>query len=145
MTPTQKEKIKTKLKKLANYMISNKISNDDIFQLCEEDPEIEIFRNIVGSRLNFFEWRVHPEYPSIECSTEGDIRINGTILQPKKYNGQKIIKYRRGRKTIDINVPLTVLSTFKQLPQDGKYTVGFRDENPDNCRIQNLYWRKLGE
>lgn len=145
MNYDQKEKIKNKMAKLAGYLLSNKITKHDILELCMDDPQFEINRDIVGKLINYFEWRVHPKHPQIECSTEGDIRVNGDILQPKTYKGNKVIKFVRGKKTIDINVASTVLSTYQPMPTDGKYIVGYRDEDPNNCRIQNLYWRKIGE
>ena len=132
--------LKEQMKELALLMVKNRITKSDILDLCS-DPDFQDARDIIGRRLNYFEWRVHPSYPFIECSTEGDIKINGEIRVPKNYNGYKTIKYVRGKKTYDIDVAMAVLSAFKQMPDDGVYTVGFRDENPDNVRIQNLYWK----
>ena len=145
MTPDIQEKLKTKMAKLAIFLIKNNITKQEMLDACMDDPAIQDSPDIIGPRMNYFEWRVNPTQPMIECSTEGDIRINGEIQTPKNYRGYKTIKYVRGKKTYDIDVALTVLGTYRPMPTDGMYTVGFRDENPNNCRIQNLYWKLQGK
>lgn len=145
MTPDIQGKLKAKMAKLAIFLIKNNITKQEMLDACMDDPAIQDSRDIIGPRMNYFEWRVNPAQPMIECSTEGDIRINGEIQTPKNYHGYKTIKYVRGKKTYDIDVALTVLGTYRPMPTDGMYTVGFRDENPNNCRIQNLYWKLQGK
>lgn len=142
MTEDIRSELKTKMSELASFLIKNNIYKETILDEAMNDPHFDVNREIVGQVLNYFEWRVHPLHPQIECSTEGDIRINGSVLYPKIYRGYKTIKYVRGKKTMDIDVASTVLSTYRPKPTDGEYIVGFRDENPMNTRINNLYWRR---
>lgn len=138
------DKLRSKVAKLAAFISENNIDKNDILELCMSDAEFSVNRDIIGKALNYFEWRVHPLHPEIECSTEGEVKINGSLIAPKTYRGYKTYKYVRGKKTYDIDIPIMVLSTYVPMPKEGKWTVGYRDENPDNTRINNLYWRKLG-
>ncbi len=140
-----KDKLKAKAAKMAAFFIKNNITKQDIGQLCMDDPEFCNYRDIIGSAINYCEWRVHPNHPTVEVSTEGDVKINGDLITPKIYRGYKVFKYVRGKKTMDVDIPSLVLSAFVPRPTDGQYTVGYRDENPDNTRIQNLYWKKIAK
>ena len=143
-TSNTADELRSLIDYLSDFIIEYGIDKNDILTLCMADPDFSVNRDNVGKVLNYYEWRVHPLHPEIECSTEGEVKINGTLISPKIYKGYKTYKYVKGKKTIDINIPIMVLSCYVDMPKVGKWTVGYRDENPDNTRINNLYWRKIG-
>ena len=145
MTDEERVKLKSKISKLAGFMVKHKITKSDIVDLAAEDPNFDNSVEIIGRTLNYFEWRVHPVHPQIECSTEGEIRIGDVIKEPIFHNGRKIIKITKNKKIFDFDVAQNVLRTYVPMPESGNWTVGFRDNNPKNCRINNLYWRKIAD
>lgn len=145
MLPEIKDKFMAKAAKFAAFIIKNGITKQDVYDLMNKDVQFADNINLIGKTIGYIEWYQHPQHVEVWCSTEGDVKINGDIIKAKVYKGHKVYKYPKGKETKDVYIDSMVLSCFIPKPDTGKWTVGFRDNNPDNCRIQNLYWKKLGE
>lgn len=140
MIPEAEEKLKRKLKKLSRFIVKNNISKSDILDMCLNDDSVQVYRDIIGKTLDYFEWRVHPNYPYIECSTDGQIRVSGTIVKPQEWDGKLKISCSRKMK---LDAAQLILTTFRPMPTEGKYVVRFRNEDYKDLRVSNLYWYKL--
>ena len=140
MDEATSEKFRKKLKKLASFIIDNGITKADMLEECLNDTNVQVYRDIIGKTCDYFEWRIHPNHPEIECSTSGQIRVSGKIIKPIEWDGKLMISMSRKRKLDAANV---VLTTFRQRPADGSYIVRFRNEDYRDLRIDNLYWYKL--
>ena len=146
LTPDQKSKLFKRYKKLADYITENEISKNDILDLMLENPTFQIYRDIVGSVSDYFEWREHPTMPTVECSTQGDIRISGNIIKPTEYRGDLVVVISKSKtKRIRTSAASLILGTFTPPPSDGTYIPRFRNHNSHDLRISNLYWYKLVE
>ena len=133
--------VKKKLKKLSTFIIENNITKANMLELCLDDDSVQIYRDIIGKTCDYFEWRVHPVHPEIECSTSGQIRVSGKIIKPIEWDGKLKVNISRKRKLDAANL---ILTTFRPIPDDGgEYVVRFRNEDYSDLRVSNLYWYKL--
>lgn len=141
MNATDSEKLKKKLSSLSTFIIKHGITRNDINDICMDNESMQICRDVIGRVLCIpFEWRVHPVFQEIECSTDGQIRVSGKIVQPEDINGVLKIRLSRKRK---LNAALLILNTFKPIPKDGNYVHRFRNDDYKDLRIANLYWYRL--
>lgn len=141
-----KKKLYAKYKKLADFIVSNNITKNDIYDLMTEDVSFQKYRDIVGNTSGYFEWRANPTIPNVKCSTGGDISIGGKIVKPVEYGGElKVIIPKGKTKSTKVSAASLVLSTFVQRPTDGVYIPYYRNQNPHDLRISNLYWYKVVE
>ena len=134
-------KIKKKIKKLVEIINEQKITNTDIYNLCKTD---DAFAEDVCLLRSIFEpmWTINSQYPQIQCSTEGDIKISGTQFIPLERDGILKIILANGKKSL--SAALLILGCFEKCPGKMKhYTVGYRDGNYRNIKLSNLYWKKV--
>lgn len=139
MTPSQ-EKLLQKLKACATFIIEEGITKSDILDMCLEDDAVTMYIGIMRNNSDLYEWRKHPIYPEIECSTEGEVRVSGKIIKPTEWDGKLKISISRKKKLYAAQL---ILTAFKPMPTDGKYAVGFRDCDYTNLSVLNLYWHRL--
>lgn len=143
MLPEIKDKLTAKAAKFAAFLIKNGITRETIYELMQKDQQFMENINLIGKTIGYLEWYQHPLHPEVYCSTEGDVKINGCLIEAKVYKGHKIYKLPKGKETKDVPIDSLVLSCFVPKPE-GNWVAAFRDNDPNNCRIQNLYWKKIG-
>lgn len=144
LTNEQKMKLYKKYKKLANFIIENNVTKNDVFELMLEDYSFQPYRDIVGETSDYFEWRINPNMVNVSCSTQGDISIGGKIVTPTEVGGELAIFISKGKTKITrVSAAQLVLSTFVAQPTDGIYIPHYRNQNYRDLRISNLYWYKV--
>lgn len=127
------KKIKKVLKKIQNGEISGEQLND----IISNDPELE---DIVSQITNQVIWKTHPLYPHIQTSSEGKIKVSGEIVKPKVWDGLLKVTLQYGKKRL--YAALLILQCWEACP--GKlsdYTVGYIDDDVNNLKPENLYWK----
>lgn len=144
LTNEQKMKLYKRYKKLANFIIENNVTKNDVFELMLEDYSFQPYRDIVGATSDYFEWRINPNMANVSCSTQGDISIGGKIVTPTEVGGELSIFISKGKtKVTRVSAAQLVLSTFVAQPTDGIYIPHYRNQNFRDLRISNLYWYKV--
>jgi hypothetical protein len=137
--------LKDKILDLRSLIIANDIQRANIYDTMKDDHEFAINVYIVATTLGYFEWRQHPLHPRIECSTDGQVRVNGTIQNIYQNSaGDYVFLFSKGKRDRqEIKVGSLVLSCFVPHPPKGNWVVGYRNEHTDDFHIANLYWRKM--
>lgn len=144
LTNEQKQKLYKRYKKLANFIIENNVTKNDVFELMLEDYSFQPYRDIVGATSDYFEWRINPNMVNVSCSTQGDISIGGKIVTPTEVGSELAIFISKGKtKVTRVSAAQLVLSTFVPQPTDGIYIPHYRNQNFRDLRISNLYWYKV--
>lgn len=126
-----------KIKKVLKRIQNGEISQDQLDKLAENNPELQ---NIVDAMNPSIVWRKHPLYPHVEASSNGQIRVSGEIVRPKVWDGLLKITLQYGRKRL--YAALLILQCWDECPgKPTDYTVGYIDDNINNLKPANLYWK----
>lgn len=138
-----KEKIIKKTHKLAIKLSEISIYDLDALRIADPDfnADIETISAYFGSSNPF--WRIHPIYPMIRCSLNGDILINDVPYEVKEHRGKLQVCIAGKRRTIP--AAICVLQCFDPLPEDqdiSQFTVGYVDNDTRNIKPSNLYWER---
>lgn len=88
-------------------------------------------------------WRDIEEFEQYEINEFGDVRRKNTgyILTPFMNKGHLVVCLAIGPKRKNVLVKKEVAKLFVDNPYNYRY-VKFYDEDPANCRADNLYWSK---
>ena len=134
-----KAKVEKRLRKLS--FVFGEITPGELEELRKEDPEIDAFcRNItdyIGASNPY--WRVHPLYPSIRCSINGEIEVSGSKFELREYGG--ILKVFIHGKRSSYGAADLILACFNPCP--GKRTsfeIKYLDGDYRNIKPCNLTW-----
>jgi hypothetical protein len=103
-------------------------------------------------------WKIYPRNPVYEVSNLGRVRravsyitsttglvgkehVMASRTEPKRKNGQLFVCLaRQGKYPQKTSVAKMVLISFVSYPPYKNSSVGYKDGNKRNCRIDNLYW-----
>lgn len=129
---------KKKIQKVLSKIQNGDISPEQLKDIASEHPELE---ELLMSFSNEIEWKRHPTYPQIETSDTGLIKISGEIIKPRVWDGLLKITLQWSKKKL--YAALIILQCWDTCPGElTHYTVGYIDDNPNNLRPNNLYWKK---
>ena len=136
-------KIKKEFEKLLKSINNQELTKTDIDDLCETDPAFAETIKEIKELLEPPRWAVHPLYPHIRCSSEGDIEISGTRFVPIERDGLLKIVFANGKHKC--YAAQLILHCFVPCPDKAakSYTVGYKDNDYKNLRLNNLYWKKV--
>ena len=136
------DKLCKRLEKLSTQL--DKTSPADLEKLRSIEPEIdqwcETISDVLGSSNPY--WRIHPNYPNIKCSINGEITVSGYNPEFKETSGQIKVIFDHGKKKY--NAAELILSCFKPCPGPRKqYQIGYLDKDFHNIKPSNLYWERI--
>ena len=89
-------------------------------------------------------WKRVPGSPEFEASTHGRIRrkLTERVKKPTvRSDGKLMVNLRNGQQSRTRYVHTIIAETFIG-PRAAANIVCFKDENPENCRVENLYYEK---
>lgn len=136
------EKFKKRVRKLSNILDS--MCPNDIEELRKEDSDLDVWlRNItdfVGSSNPY--WRIHPQYPFIRCSINGEFDISGQEFTVREFDGILKVCYSHGTKKM--SAPDLVMACFNPCPGNrSEYRICYKDKDYRNLKPSNLYWKRI--
>ena len=139
---TIEEKFRKRARKFSN--ICDKMSPQNIEELRKHDVEIDRYlRNIsdfIGNSNPY--WRVHPMFPNIRCSINGEIEIADRQFEVREHGGMMKVIYNNGRKRY--SAADLVMACFDPCPGNrNEYKICYKDGNYQNIKPCNMYWERL--
>lgn len=127
-----------KIQKVLQKIQNGDITREQLAEITNKHPELKEVLEYVSPNI---EWKKHPQYPQIETSNTGLIRISGEIIKPRVWDGLLKITLQWSKKKL--YAALIILQCWDTCPGElTHYTVGYIDDNPNNLKPTNLYWKK---
>lgn len=140
--PIDMEKLRKRLRKLSN--IVREIAPQDLENLRRLDNEIDGYCRVISDMMGSSNpyWRIHPQYPEIRCSINGEVDISGQKFEIREYGGKKCVCYSNSRRKIP--AASLILECFQPCPGNrADYRVGYIDKDVNNLKPSNLYWDRI--
>lgn len=126
-----------KIKKVLKSIKNGEITTKQLKEILEENPELQDIIDLVNPEVT---WKKHPLYRFVETSSKGQIKVSGEIVKPRVWDGLLKITLQYGKKRL--YAALLILQCWEPCP--GKlndYVVGYIDDDPNNLKPTNLYWK----
>lgn len=126
-----------KIKKVLKSIQNGEISAKQLKEILAENPELKDIIDLVNPEVT---WKKHPMYPFVESSSNGQIKVSGELVKPRVWDGLLKVTLQYGKKRL--YAALLILQCWEPCP--GKltdYTVGYIDDNVNNLKPSNLYWK----
>lgn len=142
MTIDMIEKITKRAEKF--HKIIDKISPRELEELRKLNAKVDKLcrqiSDILGSSNPY--WRIHPIYPNIRCSINGEIEISGTPIEVREFSGKLMVCFDGSRKKLP--AANLVLECFDPCPGNrSDYQIQYIDMDYKNIKPSNLRWKRI--